>query len=70
MLWRKESQDPVDYRMLTAMLYGQSTSAFGMREIVKTLEANRHKLYHSGLSEVKSSTTRWPRSSTGEPAGS
>jgi len=44
------------YHMLTAMLYGQITSAFGMREIVKTLEANRHKLYHSGLSEVKRST--------------
>jgi hypothetical protein len=37
------------YHMLSSMLYGQVTSAFGMREIVKTLEANRHKLYHSGL---------------------
>jgi hypothetical protein len=44
------------YHTLTALLYGQVTSAFGMREIVKTLEANRHKLYHSGLSEVKRST--------------
>ena len=44
------------YHTLTALLYGQITSAFGMREIVKTLEANRNKLYHSGLSEVKRST--------------
>ena len=39
--------------MLTAMLYGPITSAFGMRDIVTILEAKQHELYHSGLSEVK-----------------
>jgi len=40
--------------MLTAMLYGQITSAFGMQDIVNIiLEAKQHKLYHSELSEVK-----------------
>lgn len=52
----KKTRSLSTYHMLTAMLYGQITSAFGMREIVKTLEANRNKLYHSGLSEVKRST--------------
>lgn len=35
------------YHMLTSMLYGQTTSAFGMREIVKTLEANRRGIVRS-----------------------
>jgi hypothetical protein len=38
------------------MLYAQITKAFSLHEIVKTLDANGSKLYHSGMSSVRKST--------------
>lgn len=38
------------------MMYAQITKDYSINEIVKTLSANRSKLYHSGISETKKST--------------
>jgi hypothetical protein len=40
---RRSGANGLGVQVLTAMLYGQITSAFGVGEIVKTLEANRRK---------------------------
>ena len=42
--------------LFKVMLYAQVTKAFSLHEIVKTLEANGPKLYHSGMKPVRKST--------------
>ena len=42
--------------LFKVMLYAQITKAFSLHEIVKTLDANGSKLYHSGMVSVKKST--------------
>jgi hypothetical protein len=42
--------------LFKVMLYAQITKAFSLHGIVKTLDANGSKLYHSGMQSVKKST--------------
>ena len=42
--------------LFKTMLFAQITKAFSLHEIIKTLEANGTKLYHTGMSPVKKST--------------
>jgi hypothetical protein len=42
--------------LFKVMLYAQITKAFSLHEIIKTLNANGSKLYHSGMSPSKKST--------------
>jgi len=44
------------FQLLTAMLYGQITRAFSIREIEHGLHTQRDRLYHSGMVPVKRST--------------
>jgi hypothetical protein len=44
------------YNLLRALIYGQVTSAFSVREIENSLAVNSSKLYHCGLKLVKRST--------------
>ena len=43
-------------KLFKIMLYAQITKAFSLHEIIKTLDANGSKLYHSGMSSSKKST--------------
>jgi hypothetical protein len=45
------------FDMLKAMLYGQVSECFSVREIETSMKANRNRLYHTGLKEpIKRST--------------
>lgn len=44
------------FQFLKAMVYGQITAAFSVREIESTLSAQSSQLYHCGLSSIKRST--------------
>lgn len=43
-------------QMFSTLVFGQLTNGFSIREIKHSLEANRHRLYHNGLSSIKRST--------------
>jgi len=42
--------------LFSCVLYGQVTNSFSIREMEHGLAANRNRLYHAGLSEIKRST--------------
>ena len=43
-------------QMFSALIFGQLTNGFSIREIKHGLDANTHRLYHNGLSPIKRST--------------
>jgi hypothetical protein len=43
-------------QLFSSLIFGQVTNSYSIREIKHSLEANRHRLHHNGLSEIKRST--------------
>ncbi|MCX8149862.1 IS4 family transposase [Thermaurantimonas aggregans] len=44
------------WQLFLGLIFGQVMNSYSLREIQHSLEANRHRLYHNGLSLIKRST--------------